>query len=300
MREAILRTIAYFDIFDYPLTSFEVWKWLRSRTPYSYGEVAVALRDPSLAPHLEHANGFWFLRGRHETIATRLARYMIAERKYKRVMRAVRLLRFVPTIRMIAICNTLAWSHSREDADIDFFVVTEPGALWLTRLLAVLPFALLGLRPQTHRGRDLFCFSFFASERALDFAAIRLEPDDPYLLYWVASLVPVYDPDGLLEAVWDANPWIGEELPHARPVAPGIHRRVRGRVTVHEHTAPAPGLGEALARALQLLRFPAELRMIMNTDERVIVTDELLKFHENDRRIEFRGEYETRCRALGV
>lgn len=300
MREAILRTLAYFDIFDYPLTSFEVWKLLRSRISYSYGDVVAALRDPALTPTIEHANGFWFLCGRGEIVRTRLARYTTAERKYERVRRALAFLRFLPSIRMIAVCNTLAWSHAREDADIDLFVVTTPGALWCTRLLAVLPFALAGLRPRTHHGRDLFCFSFFASERALDLASIRLKPDDPYLLYWVSSLVPVYDPDGLIEAVWETNSWVGEELPHARPSSPGTRRRVRGRALTVEHTKAGSGPGEALARALQLLRFPVELRMIMNTDERVIVTDDLLKFHENDRRKEFRGQYETRCRSLGV
>ncbi|MBI4133733.1 hypothetical protein HY478_03900 [Candidatus Uhrbacteria bacterium] len=300
MREAILRTLAYFDIVDYPLSGFEIWKLLRRDEPCSYGELIRELSSPALAEVVERADGFWFLRGRVATVALRQERYRIAERKYRRVRRALGFLRLIPSIRMVAICNTLAWSHSHDDADIDLFVVTKPGALWWSRLLAVSPFALFALRPQHTRARDLFCFSFFATERALDLASVKILPDDPYLLYWIASLVPLYDPDGLIEALWDANQWMAQILPNAYAVRPSARRRVSSLLRIPAGLDDGHGPLESMARAIQLAHLPRELRTIMNLDERVIVTDELLKFHENDRRKEFHKQYAERCGALGV
>src|SRR3989338_3671881 len=80
MTQAILKTLAYFDIFDYPLTLVEIWKWLyvENNRSASLSEVRQSLAQ--LAGRVETKNGFWFLPGRSGIIQTRLERDSIAEK----------------------------------------------------------------------------------------------------------------------------------------------------------------------------------------------------------------------------
>ncbi|MDP3985701.1 MAG: hypothetical protein Q8P82_02970 [bacterium] len=296
--QELLRTLAYFDLFEYPLTTFEVWKLLRSDAAASLEEVCGALDAAKNQGLLETEQGFWCIAGRKEIVGVRQARYMIAERKDRRAIWATRFLKLVPGIRMVAIVNTLALSHARDGSDIDFFIITRPGALWSSRFWGVLPFKLLGLRPRIGQERDLFCFSFFATETALDFSRFRIAEEDPYLMYWVASMIPLYDPDGLMEAVWDTNSWVQPLLPNAWPAAPGVGRHISGRAARYVLGDKKTSIFEGLARAIQMLMLPSTLTALMNVDGRVIVTDEILKLHTNDRREEIRGRYEARCRTV--
>jgi hypothetical protein len=301
MNQSILKTLAYFDLFEYPLTSLEVWKYLQAPSPCSLLEVRHGLATLMERGEIEHQRGFWVLPGKGACVLSRLERYVIAERKFGKALHAVRYLRRVGSIRMIAVANTLAWAHARDGSDIDFFIVTRPHALWKSRLAGVSPFALFGLRPRPAEERDMFCFSFFAAETALDLAPLAIEPEDPYLLYWIATLVPVYDPDGLLEAVWDANPWVTHALPNMRRALPVARRRRTSSAALEAPvTLTRAGIGEQCARTLQLLRLPIVLRKSLNHTDGVVVTDEILKFHVNDRRKEiaerFRERVKTVCR----
>lgn len=301
MEQAILKALVYFDLFEYPLTAVELWKYVPVARRSSLAEVIAGLAALAARGRVEHHGGFWTLRDRAAIINTRLSRYSASERKYARAKQAVRFLKQIPSIRMIAVANTLAWNHAREGSDIDLFIVTLPGAVWKSRLLGVTPFALLGLRPRAGAERDKFCFSFFAAESALDLAPFAITPDDPYLLYWAATLMPLYDPDGLIEGFWEANPWIGERLPNAWPAHPCARRRSAAPLaSTRDFTSSASRIGEQCARAVQLLRLPPTLRGMMNIDGRVVITDEVLKFHVNDRREEIVTRYRARCREIGV
>lgn len=119
-------------------------------------------------------------------------------------------------------------------------------------------------------------------------------------MHWIASLTPLYDPDGLIEAVWDENGWVREALPNVWPAVPVARRRVGGKVGRFTMRDARSGLFESFARGMQLLRLPPKLAGIMNLDTRVVVTDNVLKFHENDRRVEIAARYAQRCSTVCV
>lgn len=301
MEQAIQKALVYFDLFEYPLTAVELWKYAPTACRCALADIMAGLTELEARGRVEHHGGFWTLPDRAAIIITRLSRYTASERKYARAKRAVQFLKRIPSIRMVAVANTLAWNHAREGSDIDLFIVTCPGAVWKSRLLGVTPFALLGLRPRAGAERDTFCFSFFAAESALDLAPFMITPDDPYLLYWAATLASLYDPDGLLEALWEANPWIRERLPNAWQTRGAPRRRVEASSRdTRDFTPSIARVGEQCARAVQLLRLPPTLRSMMNVDGRVVITDEVLKFHVNDRREEIAERFRARCREVGV
>ena len=145
---SIIRTLAFFDIFSFPLTSLEIFKWLNvtddsaSATdqplltqPYFYSEVQQALNQ--LPDKIQSKNGFYFLAGRSELINQRLKKYGYAANKFKRALGFSRIFSVIPYIKMIAVCNTLAYGNSSQAGDIDLFIIAQKNRLWLTRFLAV-------------------------------------------------------------------------------------------------------------------------------------------------------------------
>ena len=82
---SIFHTLAYADVFDYPLRAPEVYRYLTS-TKASIEEVARALADESL---FSRSGEFFTLRGRDEIVETRRRREQVAVRLWpKAALRA--------------------------------------------------------------------------------------------------------------------------------------------------------------------------------------------------------------------
>ncbi len=301
LEESILRTLCWFSVFNYPLTAFEVWKWLIDPSrPYELVEVYRVLEvSPWLAQRFHCSDGYYMLAGCGavaQHVETRHERFLDAVRKFKKLRRASLFFQLLPGVRAVGAVNTLAWWHTKETSDIDLFIVTKPGFIWSTRFFLVIPFALLGMRPHHHSEEDdghegvldPFCFSFFATRRAIQLESLRHGSLDYYLAFWTKSIVPIFDKDQVFDEVSRINTWTDRVLPN------GKYRKV--------HHAHAPAEIPALPIQMKLLepwfrwfqqrRFPESIRSIANVDSRVVVTDDMLKFHENDRRAQFMSVYE--------
>ena len=292
LEKAIYQTVAYFSLFNYPLTTFEIWKWLFG----SEGKVSLLdIRSELSTSHLLSErlisdNGFWSLADQPiaELVQTRHERYLNAVRKYKRLRRATRYLSLIPSVRGVAACNTLAWNHTRAESDIDIFVIVRQGSVWTSRLLSVAPFKILKMRPGAGK-RDPLCFTFFLSDTNLDLSALQLEGGDPYLAVWSRSIVPVFDRDNVFDQFVQANGWLVSNLPNSYQSAKHHQRKVDS----DRSSWPVPNLFERFAEQLQRGKFPEVIQNMANRDSRVVVSDAMLKFHDNDRREEYRDKLET-------
>lgn len=265
VEHAILKTVVWFSLFEAPVTVFEIWKWMVGPDrAYGLEEVYAALDGGELRRRLKASDGFWTLAGCQCPVlaAERRTRFLDATRKYAKLRRAARFFALLPTVESVCAANTLAWWNTREDSDIDLYVTVRPGALWTTRLLMVAPFALLGKRPGATEV-DPFCFSFFATSDAPPVSSFALPGGDPYLALWERSLVPVY-------------------------------RRGKVQVTRHKFQTLWSAI-EPLARKVQMRRLPMRIKRMMNADSCVVVTDHVLKFHDNDRREEYRDRLRALC-----
>lgn len=293
LEQSIFRSVAFFSLFEYPLTSFEIWKWLAGPAArYRLEDVQTTLTTSIwLNERLEKGDGFFVRRGQLALITTRHQRFLDASRKFKRLRRACRYLAFLPMIKTLSVCNTLAWMNTKPESDIDLFIITKPKRLWTTRAFAVVPFALLGMRPKVG-AIDPLCFSFFTSTEQLKLRDLRLRHNDWYLAQWVRSLVPVADRE-LFSTFSHLNDWAAGLFPNSYAVRPAVARRVK---TWNGHRDLA-FLLEPLLRRLQKPRLPAEIQAMANRDSRVVVNDQMLKFHPNDRRAEFIAQLDALCTA---
>jgi len=309
LTQSILKTIAYFDIFDYPLTSFEVWKWqykisdIRykiSETSHSLLAVINELEQLVAENKLQTQNGFYFLPGRTEIVKTRMQRYNIAEIKYKKAVSIIKFLSLIPYIKMIAVCNTLGYSNSRQQADIDLFIITAKKRVWLARFYSVLFLKFLGLRPKGKKVKDKFCLSFFISEDKLNIKELTMGENDVYFQFWLTQLVPIYNTDNMYEKFLEANNWLKSFLPNCIGFDPAQRRKVKNRFKLCKKVWAYTtfNIDEKAARLIQLLILPKKLKELVNKDTRVILNDQVLKFHDNDRREIYRDLWQRKVSSL--
>lgn len=291
LAKAIAGTIVYFDIFDYPLTLVEIWKWLyQPDRSYSLSEVQAALEK--MSDKIETSNGFYFLTGKGWSVEQRLSRYALAEAKFRRAIKFIKIFRFIPFIKMIAVCNSLAYSNSDPAGDIDFFIIVKKNRLWLARFLAVGLLKILGVRPRAINKQDTIDANFFVAEDGLNIANLQIAAGDPYLAYWVNQLVPIFNMDGVYHKFQQANHWVKKILPNSFNYELNDRRRVNLTWPVRIARFLLSILldydfSEKWQKKIQLKIMPVDLKQMMNQDTRVVVNNQVLKFHRQDRREEY-------------
>ncbi len=311
---AILATISFFDALSYPLTIPEIEEFLlcyASATKTIH--IIDTLNSLSSQGHIQSSHGMYALQGRQGIIQERLAKYAPCEKKYRIALGISQLLAHIPFVRMICVVNSLAISNAHQESDIDLFIVTKKKHIWLTRFFVVTVLDLMKKRPKGTMRKNMICTCFFASEDALDFSALQLSPlsddgiPDLYLAWWVSRFVPIYDKHGYAEELFQANAW-----------AKKIFYFRRLYLTTKEHTvslnffskfikcisefliACMGPLSESFARALQKRILPDSLASLANRDTRVVMNDQILKFHIRDMRDKIRNTFRDTCKTYGI
>jgi predicted nucleotidyltransferase len=190
----ILATVAYYDVFDYPLTGFEVWKYLlRADTdgseadPVALADVLKALEGEGVRRHLENFQGLYFLRGRKKLVRRRLSAGKAAVSKLRRVRRLAFWLRFVPYVRMVALTGSLAMKNSGPESDWDMLIVLRPGHIWTGRTLVTGFLHLIGKRRHGSKTRDRACLNYWITSDSLEIVTKDLFSSNEYFF-----LVPLF------------------------------------------------------------------------------------------------------------
>ena len=223
LERAIWQTVAYFDVFDYPLTAAEVHRYLEGVTARA-SDIAHTLANGRFSPqHLVHANGYYMFAGREHIVAKRQRRHALAQRLWPAAIRYGRFISSLPFVRMVAVTGSLAVNNVDEHADIDYLVVTENGRLWLCRAF-IIAIVRLAARQQL-----TLCPNYLLSERVLQFSDRNL-----YTAHEVAQMIPL---SGLAtyQQMRQANLWTAAYIPNAigppthvapAPVAPHLGQRL--------------------------------------------------------------------------
>lgn len=276
LAEAVIKVIAFFDLLDWPLTAWEIKKNLDQ--PVELADILVYLAKSQ--PALAQKNGFYFLPGREELVTVRERKYNYFCRKLKIARRFSRLFSLSPSVKAVALANCLGDYNLRDGSDLDFFIITAPGRIWLSRLYCAGLAKILNRRPTARGKQDKLCLSFYVTEANLDLSGLRLAGDDPYFDYWLKNLILLYNKDKVYDKFFRAN--------LARP--PLNEATTLARV--------APSLWEAWAKKFQLKIMPAALRAAINKSDGVVVSDQILKFYLRDRRREYAEKYASQIRKI--
>ena len=308
LKQSILQTLAYFDIFDHPLTQEELFRYLyvdNGSFKLDYADFLLELEKMSnLSGIMEQDQGFYFLSGRKDIIQIRQSRVKLIEEKMKIAIKGIKKIARVPFVRAVFVCNTLGYGVVDDDSDIDVFIIVKQGRLFIARALATLYLSLFRLRRTKNSIKNKICLSFYVADNNLNLEKTAID-NDIYLVYWLNNLIPVYDPDNLHQKILQANNWASKYLANGlQNFSSSYHWSVNNyktSQTIKNFFEKAWGLMygdlvESQAKAMQLAKMKMNFGSIQNeNDTRVIVNDEMLKFHENDRREEYKKLWQEKC-----
>jgi hypothetical protein len=225
IEEAILKTVAYADVFNYPLKTDEIHRYLIEH-PAELGEVGQALEAGRLTPHyLERIGDYYLLSGREQVVATRIRRAGFARGLWTHAKLYGRLIAQLPYVRFVAVTGSLVMDNVERRPDIDYLVVAEPGRVWLCRagIIALVRWA--SLRKIT------LCPNYILSTSAL-----ALTQKNLYTAHELTQMIPLAGLD-IYQKLRESNLWTDDYLPNARGQPSSVVIRDHQSRSWHRRTA---------------------------------------------------------------
>jgi predicted nucleotidyltransferase len=202
VKENILSTLAYFDLFNYPLTRVEIYLFLQNK--YDYDFFDDALESLLLSGHIFLFDKFYTLHNDHYLVVHRLTGNKKADELIKIALRVGELLIRFPYVRGIAISGSLSKNYADEKSDIDLFIITAKNRLWIARTfmhcLKKLTFLV--------KKEDYFCMNYYIDEQHLEIPEKSI-----YTAIEVGTLIPLQG-DVTFEKFYSANLWIKNFIPN--------------------------------------------------------------------------------------
>lgn len=212
LQKAILKTLAYGDVFDYPLTLSELHQFLiKEKT--SLKDLGKALTE---IKEVTQDGQFFFLKKWQKIVQVRQKRFGWSQKKLKIAQRVAKYLKLIPFIKMVAVTGNLAMNNAEQKDDIDLLIVTSQNRLWLTRLLTVFLVELAAnrRRPKDQEVEDKICLNMFLAEDCLQ---VPEKEQDLFSAHEVCQLKPIWHKDNTYQEFITQNQWYQKFLPNWKP-----------------------------------------------------------------------------------
>jgi hypothetical protein len=215
LRSSILKTLAYFDLFNYPLSLEDIRRFLDVEAD----EVVIETEVRSLLRQARvYRTGPYYSLQDNPALADRRQKGEVhADELLLIAARNAKLLYQFPFVRGVCISGSLSKRCADERADIDYFIITRANRLWIARTLMHLFKKLSYMRGHQHR----FCMNYYIDEEALE-----IKEKNIFTATELLTLMPMCG-NGALDQFFEANSWTSLYLPHYRDrhwVDKGYHR----------------------------------------------------------------------------
>ena len=286
LSEYLYATVAYADIFDYPLTGDELYYRCLKRIP------GKNLRS-KLIPGVVKIRNVYYLKGRQSIQNTYKKRRESSKKKWEIARYIGKKLQIIPTIFMVGVTGGLAVNNASEKDDIDFYIVTARGTVWITRFIVVCLIFLYGKRrkPEDTRVADTICLNMIVS---VDSMGLPSQEQDVFGAHEVIQMVPLWSRRDTYRRFLQSNAWIKVYLPVAWSV------KKTGR---NQHLKISYWWTRVARKVLMVFEMPAKYFQLwyMHTRRtREIVTDDVLRFHPKDARIWITKALDKRLRLRNI
>lgn len=239
-KEAIKKTLAYAAVFNFPLTSKEIYYWL-AENKASLTEVQRELNSPPFKRFKK--NNYSKRKKNHgrksmevysETKSTkktqghqsmevyysiskgidREVREKIAQKKWRIAKKTSLLLSKIPTVQSVLVTGNLSMNNADEIDDIDLFIITKKNTMWTTRLLSIFIAEIMGIRrhPKDKKFRNKICLNMFLDE---DHLILSNKDRNVYIAHEVLQAKPLFDKESTYTKFIRLNVWVKKYLPNA-------------------------------------------------------------------------------------
>ncbi|MEZ4894812.1 MAG: hypothetical protein R2778_17590 [Saprospiraceae bacterium] len=201
-KRAILHTLIYFEIFKYPLRVDELLYFCREKNISL--EILKEKLQILVKQGLVFQFGVFFQSQNDATwVPARLQCNHRADVFLPIATRKSKLISKFPFVRGVFVSGSLSKHCVRPDGDIDFFIVTTPGRLWLSRTLLILYKKLILLNSHKY-----FCVNYF-----IDSDHLEIEEKNLFTATETVTLLPLFG-GKISEDFRKSNHWAWREFPN--------------------------------------------------------------------------------------
>lgn len=120
----------------------------------------------------------------------------------------------LPFIKAVYLCDSTSFNATTEKSDIDLFFIVNHKSIRRARFRSVCIFWILWLKRTLQKKTWLFDLIFYVDEKKSDLSTIALSPEDIYLTYRLAHLIPIYQENPNTYNIYTHNQRIKNTLPN--------------------------------------------------------------------------------------
>jgi len=299
IEESILATITWFSNMERPISfnELKIYLWRNEIENQNLNEyLEKLLLQGKIKSHLYNLDT---LKGTYYALSDKQDIFEKFKKRLKlrtdllgRAKNISYLLRLTPFIRGIYVCNSLSFSASKQGSDIDLFIVTAKNRMFICRLFVTLITQLTRMRRHNKKIEKRICLSFYTEENNINLKKIAIK-DDIYLVYWIAFLKPISGTITYSEII-KHNKWIKIYLPNFYPkkvstqivVLDSISNLIKYSLEIFLNITYISVLINTISKVFQKHRARKKYKKLTKKASNII-SNNMLKFHDNDRRIEY-------------
>lgn len=292
MEKTVLKTLIYADIFDYPLKAWEIHKWLIGKTA-TLQQTEKSLNRLLKKGKVQTNKGFFYLKGKDSLVRKRDQREKQSIKFLTRAKLLAQVLKFIPSLKLVGISGGLALNNASKSDDIDLFLITSKGRIWLTRILVIFMLELFFIRRKAKMGKikaaGKICTNILLEEDRL----LQIN-QDLYTSHEVLQMKVLWQKQEIYKKFLEDNEWVFKFLPNWMISAPSLREGKRRSNLLNNKIAAPFGLAmtmETLAKWFQL--------KIMNKPKGMERIEEgALYFHPNDIRGSVLKEFHQKIKKI--
>jgi len=225
LRNAVLATIAYYDVFDFPLTSLEIYRYLINPArleknldgvgDIQLSDIRATLDDLIRVERAVEYRGFYFLsEDRILIYDKRIAKEKLATRKWKKLVRIAWWFQLIPYLKAILISGSMAMHNADEQSDFDVLAIVKNGRMYTCRIILSAVASLFSARRKRFDlvAPDKFCFNHYITDNQLE-----IKHESLYNAQTYVNLRPVFVRGNVFEDLYRENPWLHKYVYNFQP-----------------------------------------------------------------------------------
>ena len=323
LEKQILATVVYYDILDYPLTSFEVFLYLvkgqknindvETRHCLVSTEVINLLNSSEyLKKYFGQKWGFYFLNveTRHCLVSTdivcqRLDRKKLADQKWKKIKKIFWIMQITPFMKMVLVSGSLAMGNSKDESDIDLIITSKKKRIWIVRTFVTLLTFILGVRRHNNITKNKICLNHYITNKSLKIPFESLYNAQSYL-----HLINIYNSEEdkkLFRKFQEENKWIGKYAGNYELTELGGFRSIKrskilNSISQFSEFILAGKVGDYLENALSKIQSNKIKKdpLYKKSGGRITINDNQLEFHPDSHEANIIPEFNRRMKELDI
>ncbi|WP_411767170.1 nucleotidyltransferase domain-containing protein [Winogradskyella sp. A3E31] len=175
----VLKVIIYFSIFKYPLKKEEIFAFSSKQHIEDVEKELQSLLEKKIIYKL---GDFYSDKNDSSLVERRLKGNKMALEVMPKALKSAKLIAAFPFVESVAISGALSKMYFDEEGDVDFFIITKPNHLWLSRTLLVLYKKVFLLNSKKY-----FCVNYFVGSSHL-----KIQEQNKFTATELVTLLPIY------------------------------------------------------------------------------------------------------------